>query len=139
MSQTTRNGLARSCMDYYDQDDGFVNATLRGAVRMTLDMIIEANLLTLSSCADMVQQYLCHFYWPVCNVTNAEVIPVCSESCVSLFDNEECFMALTNAIEMLQGSIRDNSLSLLPESCDTTTRELMESHIESEDCIVIEG
>ena len=139
MSQTTRNGLARSCMTYYDRDDGFVNATLRGALRMALDNIAESELRTGSSCVDMVQQYLCHFFWPVCNVTNGEVIPVCSDSCVSLFNNEECFVALTNAIEALQESIRDNSLSLPSESCDTTTRKLMESHIESEDCIEIEG
>jgi len=129
-------GLARSCMAYYDRNDGFVNGTLRGMIRMTLDNIEED--LTGSFCANMVQQYLCHFYWPVCNVTNGEVISVCSDSCNSLFNNE-CSSALTSAIEILQRNIRDNSLILPPESCNTTTRELMESHIESEDCIVIEG
>ena len=130
------SGLARSCMAYYDRDDGFINGTLRRMIRMTLDNI-EANLT--GSCADMVQRYLCYFYWPRCDLTNGEVIPVCIDSCDSLFNNEECSSALTSAIETLQGNIRDGSLGVPSESCDTTTRRLMESHVESEDCITIEG
>jgi len=125
-------GLADSCVNYYDQNDGFINGSLRRTIRRTLDDI-KMNLMA-DPCADMVQQYLCHFYWPVCNLTNGEVIPVCTDSCTSLFNNEECNSILTTAINTLQ--IRDD---LPSESCYRTTRKLRESHNESTDCISIEG
>jgi len=134
---TPMTGLADSCMGYYDQNDGFINGTLWRMIRRTFDDI-EVDLRE-EPCADMVQQYLCHFYWPVCDLTNGEVIPVCSDSCTSLFNNEECYSTLTTAIGTLQEEIRDDSFSVPSESCNTATRKLMESHIESADCISIEG
>jgi len=130
-----RPGLPRSCMSYYGQDDGFINGTFGRMVRQTLDDI---EIELTGACTDMVQEYLCFFYWPLCNLTNGQVLPVCSDSCDSLFNNEECSSVLTIATEILEERVRD-SIDMPSESCDTTTRELVGPYTESADCVTIEG
>ena len=87
-------------------------------------------------CVQSVQQYLCYYYYPLCDPTNGDIISVCGDSCNSLFASETvCYDLLMRASE----EIRLNSIPVPDNSCSRTHRIFTDPPAVSNNCAKIEG
>jgi len=43
-----------------------------------------------NQCVELMKSYLCHYYFPSCNQTTLEILPVCRSSCVLVLNNGDC-------------------------------------------------
>ena len=43
-----------------------------------------------NSCVELMENYLCHYYFPLCNLTTGEITPVCRSGCALLLNNQDC-------------------------------------------------
>ena len=132
--------LPRSCRnaDFYHSDDAVFNGSKINDLSRTLDNIY--NTLTMeyadnSECVESVQRYLCYYYFILCDITNGEIIPVCEDTCLMLFDNDDCSELLTVAYEELES----HTIPAPDESCSQTHRSFVTSPTKSNDCVEIEG
>ena len=131
--------LPVSCnnMGFYDNEDAVYNGSRINRLPRVLDNI---KSLTESAnnpeCAETVQYYLCHYYFPRCNLTTGEIIPVCDSSCELLFDNDNCNELFTIASQEL----RRSNIPIPDESCLRTHRLFNNRPPpESDKCTEIEG
>ena len=85
----------------------------------------------LNLCVELMENYLCHYYFPLCNQTTGEITPVCRSSCALLANNEDCteLMEITNEKLSQFDSIG---------SCLQTFRTYSAPAV-SENCLSIEG
>ena len=134
--------LPMSCnnMGFYDNDDAVFNGGRINALPRVLDTIIfdiiNPESTNNSQCSESVQRYLCHYYFPRCDLTTGQVIAVCNTSCESLYSNDDCDVLLMLALEEL----RSNSIPHIPdESCETTHRSYTNPPSLSDECTEIEG
>ena len=78
-----------------------------------------------------MENYLCHYYFPLCNQITGEITPVCRSSCALLANNEDCteLMEITNEKISQFDSIGN---------CLQTFRNYSAPAV-SENCLSIEG
>ena len=113
--------LPMSCnnLRFYDNDDAVFNGSRINLLPKVLDRI---NNRTESAdnpeCAESLQQYLCHYYFPLCNLTTGEIIPVCDNSCELLMENDNCNDLFTIASQELGSS----NISIPDTTCLRTHR-----------------
>ena len=131
--------MACNDLRFYDRNDAVFNKSRIDNLRRVLDRIISqtinAEFVDDPECAETVQRYLCHYYYPRCNIATGEIIPVCDSSCELLFENDNC-----NDLFMLASQeLRRNSLPIPDESCLTTHRSFNNPPPVSNECTEIEG
>ena len=83
-------------------------------------------------CVDFLLNYLCHYYFPQCNLTTGEVTPVCNSSCALLVNLEVCAELRAIANEQLE---QDSP----GDSCSPTYRSYVNPIPLSGNCLSIEG
>jgi len=132
---TGPNGVPFSCEQYYSQDDGFFNATVRGMVRRTLDEISIELSMGNGPCVDLILRYLCYYYFPVCNQITGVVTQSCTNSCNLLVNNQTCLNFLRDA------SMRMEQVGILaPDTdCQMTFATVELPDEVSDNCIAVEG
>ena len=93
----------------------------------------------VSQCAQLIGDYLCLYYYPICNINDNKIIPVCGSTCNLLFNHEQCSSLFLTAISL----ITEQNITLLPDkdSCITTYCSFAETDQPnlSETCLHIEG
>ena len=90
----------------------------------------------LNPCVDLTLSYLCHYYFPSCNLATGEITPVCSSSCSLLRFNQDC-ATLTAVVNKELGQeivvIED------AQSCSQTYYSYVDIAPVSGNCLLIEG
>ena len=123
------------CETYYSGSDGYINGSEISGVLETLQKISD----TLQSesdnaCIELMENYLCHYYFPSCNMTTGEITPVCSSSCGLLTNNEDC----SELMKIINMQLKQNNVTS-PFDCLQTYHMLINSPTVSENCLSIEG
>ena len=84
---------------YYSGSDGYINGSEISGLLEVLQRISDTFQSESDNvCIELMEHYLCHYYFPSCNMTTGEITPVCSSSCGLLINNEDCskLMEITN-------------------------------------------
>jgi len=91
----TASGLPRLCNQFYD--DGYYNETLRNGLRMLIDDLGMEFAASNDNepFVNLVLNYLCYYYFPVCNLTTGVVSYTCISSCGLLVNNAVCSSLLS--------------------------------------------
>ena len=87
-----------------------------------------------NSCIELMENYLCHYYFPSCNVTTGEVTPVCRSSCALLANNEDC----SELMKYVNGQLTQYNVAP-PDDCRQTYSIYVNPPAVSENCLSIEG
>ena len=129
--------LPRSCnnREFYSGDDAVFNGNQIRRLGRALDMTFNTlNAETDSECVESVQQYLCYYYFPLCDVTTGGINPVCDSSCESLFENDDC----SGVLMLASQELRTHNIPTPNELCTRTHQSFVNTTI-SDECIEIEG
>ena len=124
-------------VEFYDSNDAVFNGSKISELLNALDSthnILNTEFAGNSECLKSVEQYLCYYYFVLCDTTTGQIMPVCEDTCHLLFDNDDCLDALIVASKQLK-------LRNIPppdESCSRTHRHFVNSPPES-NCVEIEG
>ena len=123
------------CETYYSGSDGYINGSETSGLLETLQKIID----TLQNepdniCVELMENYLCHYYFPSCNMTTGEIIPVCSSSCGLLTNNEDC----SELMKIINMQLKQDNVTS-PFDCLQTHHMLINPPKVSENCLSIEG
>ena len=86
-------------------------------------------------CVDLMENYLCHYYFPLCNLTTGETTLVCNSSCALLVNNENCSDLRTIANEELE----DDDIVPPDDVCLQTHSSYINPPVLSGNCLSIEG
>ena len=91
-NSTTDTEFVGFCTPYYSPGNGHFSGSEISGLQMALSEInrMFQDEHNLSSCMDLMLNYLCHYYFPSCNLTTDEITPVCESSCALLANNENC-------------------------------------------------
>ena len=129
--------VPRFCRRFYSDDDGyFIGSQLNVQMALSrIDNIFQMPSNNLNPCLDLMERYLCHYYFPLCNLMTGEIIPVCSSSCSLLRNNEDCSDLLVIANEEVE---RDGVIPPF-DTCIQTHRNFVNTPSISQNCIAIEG
>ena len=97
--------LPISCERFYSPGDGYFSGSEIIGLQMALLKISntfqnESN--NLNPCVDLMKNYLCHYYFPLCNLMTGVTTLVCNSSCALLVNNEDCSELREIANEELQ-------------------------------------
>ena len=122
------------CRRYYNDSEHFINGSTNNGFRILskINDIFQSESYNLNPCVELMENYLCHYYFPLCNQTTGEITPVCRSSCALLANNEDCseLMEITNE-ELSQVDSIGN--------CLQTYRNYSGVTAVSENCLAIEG
>lgn len=134
------NLLHRSCNngEFYDSDDSVLNGNRINNLLKAFDNIfntLNTEYANNSECVKSVQQYLCYYYFLLCNKENGEIVPVCNNSCRLLFNNDDCFDLMTIASQEL----RIHNIIAPDETCSSTHRSFINQPQVSDNCKDIKG
>ena len=113
--------LPMSCNNvrFYDNDDAVFNGSRINQLRRVLDTIQRSTESAINpECAEPIQQYLCYYFFPPCNLMTAEIIPVCNSSCELLFENDNCRELFTLASQ----EFRRSNIPIPDVTCTRTHR-----------------
>ena len=126
----TNSTVPEFCYEFHIEDDisYYAGDMIPGINQALSDAILFINLNisdSLEQCAQAIGDYLCHYYFPTCNMDGDKIIPVCSSSCNVLLNNEECLDLFTNALSI----IGKKNITALPssDSCTMTYYSFNES------------
>jgi len=97
--------------------------------------IFQSDSNNLNPCLDLMEQYLCYYYFPLCNVMTGEIIPVCSSSCALLRNNEDC----SDLLEIANEEFEQDNISPPGDMCILTYRNFVNTPRISTNCTSIEG
>ena len=125
------------CRPYYSPGSGYFSGNEIGDVHMNLLHIrdtFNATEYNLNPCVDLMLNYLCHYYFPLCNLTTSEITPVCSSSCVLLLVNQDC-ATLSGVVNRELGP----DFVLADGSCSQTYYSYDNIPPVSRDCLSIAG
>ena len=139
-------GIPESCIELYPFDDfnvTYYEGDVLPGIKEILDYVIidvfSNASRDLNQCAHLIGSYLCHFYFPVCEMDGRAIHPLCSTACNLLFNDEECSRLLINAISL----ITNYNISVVPDndSCVVTHRSyaMSDQPAISEYCFRTEG
>ena len=87
-----------------------------------------------NSCIELMENYLCHYYFPSCNVTTGEITPVCRSSCALLANNKDC----SELMNYVNGQLKQHNVTP-PGDCGQTYSIHVNPPAVSENCLSIEG
>ena len=123
------------CDGFYSGSDGYINGSEISGLPEALQTISDTfQNETYNTCIELMESYLCHYYFPSCNMTTGEITPVCKSSCGLLINNEDCskLVEITN-IQLKQYNITPH------HECLRTHRTFINPPALSENCLSIEG
>ena len=135
------------CHDYYTFGGSSNNAIYDGDLLPGIPQALNVTLMNISSstpdhlnhCVELLERYLCHYYFPMCRVNRNEIEPVCSSSCNLLLNDDDCSDLLVTALHI----IADHNITLSPDDdmCVMTYRPFNGSGKPSisSDCRSLEG
>ena len=86
-------------------------------------------------CVDLMENFLCHYYFPPCNLVTGEITPVCSDSCALLANNENCSM-LRKTVDM---QLNGNGITPINDTCTMTYRHFDNPPRVASNCTSIES
>ena len=120
-------------------NDGIFSGTRINGLERVLGILFNTSLnaesANASDCAEAVQRYLCYYYFPVCNMTTNEIVPVCTDTCELLYLNDDCLGLLVNAsVDLMRESV-----PVPDDSCTQTSRSFSNVPMISNNCTAIEG
>ena len=141
LSTDRANDLVRVCRNYYASGSGYFNATNKSEIDDALQAVnrrFRNDDNRDNPCVDLMMNYLCHYYFPSCNVATGEITPVCSTSCSLLSNNENCVVLRGIADMQLGGQAVD------PPSHSCSVTYLVDDDDDplptvTENCLAIEG
>ena len=131
-NNTSTQDFPGFCRQYYSDGEHFINGSMtRGlqiqAALTRINDMFQSESYNLNSCVELMENYLCHYYFPSCNQTTGEITPVCRSSCALLANNEDCseLMEITNEElsevdsigNCLQTYRNDDAISVVSENC----------------------
>ena len=90
---------------------------------------------SLNPCRDLMLNYICQYFFPLCNQVTGEITPVCDHTCVLLANNENCSTLRRIVNEELE---RENIIST-GDSCTQIYRSFVNPPPVSENCLAIKG
>ena len=133
----TSTDLPGFCRRYYSHDEHIINGSMKITFLTTLNKIsdmFESESYNLNPCVELMENYLCHYYFPSCNYnqTTNEIIPVCRSSCALLANNEDC----SELMEFIDEELRQFDS---PGNCSQTYRSYDSPLAVSKNCLSIEG
>ena len=126
------------CRPYYSPGNGYYSGSQISGLRMALPRIRDAfyDEYNLNPCVDLMENYLCHYYFPQCNLTTGEITPACNSSCALLGITEDCNVLREFSYEEL----KQNNVSPPDEACSQTYRSFNNDIPPlSGNCLSIEG
>ena len=124
------------CRSYYSSEDGYFNGSKISGLQTTLQAINDTfQNDTDNPCVPLMLQYLCYYYFPVCNLTTDEITPVCGSSCTLLANTEDC----PELREIANSELERNNVVPPDDSCVQTHRSYVIPPIMSDSCLSIEG
>lgn len=141
----TTSAIPRSCEAFYSSDSAL--AFYDSGMQPDVVEILDDALLAIHSnasdnhdkCVQLIENYLCHYYFPACHTDNNDILPVCSSSCNILLNNQVCSELLMDTLSY----IAEKNITLLPDgdSCAVTHCFLSEPNkpAVNESCLGIEG
>ena len=126
------------CERFYGDGDHYFSGSPLSNFTQVFSRIQSAFIRqTDNQCVDLMENYLCYYYFPLCNQENNEIIPVCSRSCVLLRNNQDCYDLKVIANEELE------RVNILPpdDTCSVNHRSYIDSEAVtlSTSCHSIEG
>ena len=137
MSLRNRSSLPGMCTIYYDDETGYFSGSTLSGLQNALQRISDMfqNISDNNQCVELMTNYLCHYYFPLCDRMTDRIIPVCNRSCALIGNNENCSALRDIANEQLG---QDN---IIPpgETCLQTYRSFVNLPLVSGDCLAIEG
>ena len=126
------------CRRYYNDSEHYINGTIESGLQVILSEIngiFQSDSYNLNLCIELMENYLCHYYFPLCNQTTGEITPVCRSSCGLLANNEDCIELMEITNEKLNLSQFDSVGNCL---LNQTNHESSPALV-SENCLSIEG
>lgn len=126
------------CRRFYQSEDRYFRGSILSGLQMALSRVtntFQSSSNNLNPCVDLMEQYLCHYYFPLCNQTTGEIIPVCSSSCSLLRNNKDC----SDLLEIANEEIERDNVSPPGDACIQTHRNFVNTPLISQNCISIEG
>ena len=133
----TISDLPGFCRRYYDDSEhlnGNIESDLQAQILIEINGIFQNDSYSLNLCIELIENYLCYYYFPLCNQTTGEITPVCKSSCTLLVNNADCFELIKITNWKLSQS---NSLTI--GNCLQTFRNYGSAPAVSENCLSIEG
>ena len=138
--------IPRSCESFYSGDTvvAFSDSGMPPDIVEALDDALLAIHLNASdnnhnTCVQLIENYLCHYYFPICRMDDNAVIPVCSNSCNLLLNNQVCSKLLMDTLSY----IAEKNITVLPDSdsCAVTHCYFSEPNnaAVNDSCLGIEG
>ena len=133
---STSTDLPGFCRKYYNDSEHYINGSIESGLQVVLNEIndmFQSDSYNLNPCVELMENYLCHYYFPLCNQTTGEITPVCRSSCALLANNEDCselMMEITNEKLNQFDSIGN---------CLQTFRIYENASAVSENCLSVEG
>ena len=102
--------VPRSCARFYDDNSAHYNGSTiyGGIIARDLDNLLSDGTSMTSThdvqdlCAELIHNYFCYYYYPLCDIETGEIIPVCTESCNLLYNSDVCSDLLISALSMLR-------------------------------------
>ena len=123
--------------NYYDDGDGyFSESTLSGlqnAFQRISNMV--RSVSDSNQCVELMTNFLCHYYFPLCNQITGEIIPVCNHSCALTLTDEDC----SSLREIVNGELEQDNVTSPKESCSQTYHSFSNPSSVSKDCFSIYG
>ena len=137
MSLHNHTRLPEMCTIHYDDGYGYFNGSLISGLQNSFRRIdrMFQRVSDSNQCVELMTIYLCYYYFPPCNQTTGEIIPVCSRSCALTLNNENCSALRRIITDILE---QDNIVSP-GDSCLQTHRSFVNPPQVSEDCLSIES
>ena len=137
MSLSNNTRLPEICTVYYDDGDGYFDGSSISGLQNSFQRIdnMFQRVSDSNQCVELMKSYLCHYYFPSCDQTTGEIVPVCRRSCALTLNNEDC-----SALRRIVTDILEQENVLSPgDSCLQTHRSFVNPPLVSEDCLAIEG
>ena len=128
--------LPAFCRRYYSDSEHFINGSIESGLQVVLNEIndiFQSDSYNLNPCVELMENYLCHYYFPLCNQTTGEITPVCRSSCALLANSEDC--------SELMMEITNEKLSQFDAigNCLQTFRIYENASTVSKNCLSVEG
>ena len=124
------------CERYYSHRDGYYCGSGTTGLQEALHMINGTFQSELdNSCIELMENYLCHYYFPSSNVTTGKITPICRSSCALLLNNQDC----AELREIANEQLNQRNVTPPDDKCLQTHSMHVNSSAISENCLSIES
>lgn len=138
------NIIPESCVSFYSADNlpagGRINGSMMiPGIRQALDSLLNETSNTSGNrnpCMELIQRYLCNYYFPLCDLESGDIIPTCRRTCTLLFNNKTC----SNLLMSASSTIEEQGIAVVPNDslCESTFLPITEPSV-ADTCIKVEG